>query len=613
MTRIVNEIARTLSASPAIFLVVKGTVAVMLGLLGAWLARTNRAAVRHALLASAFSVLLALPIVSLIAKPVPITVPVAKDDAAFVPLYENNSAPSSAASAAFRSQADSTEHGRSVPPISVMLLYAWFIGTVIFLIPIIAGLLQIRSLRRFGLPWSHGQTIVSELPPGLRRRVEVLVHESLPGPMTCGVLRPAIILPMDAQNWDAQDLERAVVHELEHIRRYDWATHCLARVACAVYWFHPLVWTASRKLELEAERSCDDAVLGNSEPAAYADQLMSLAKRLRSRRSPALAMANRSDLSARVGALLNERQQRGPVGAWLVAIAAIGAAAILLTMSPLRMVAAPQGDTTLAAQDIPRWDAVAIKRCIDPPGARGEGRGGGGAQAAPSPDRLMLNCVPLSVLVASAYEGFAGGHRNQDKMIRTMLEKFPDWTNSERFTIEAKAQGSPGPEMMRGPMLQALLEDRFRLKVHEETREGKVFILRIAKGGPKMEALEPGGCIPRGFGPSPAGPGNPCPYTAERDGNMGFDGWMNMDSFALIMTSGIRNPQSPLDAPVLNQTGLTGFYHVQWEYSPLNPVAGAPLAASVFTAVQKLGLKFEAGKGPNQFLVFDHAERPTDN
>ncbi len=611
MTRILNEIAIAWSASPAISLAVKGTAVVTLGLAGAWLARANRAAVRHALLASAFSALLALPIVSFVAKPVSIAIAVSKDDAVFLPLSGNNSAPSPAASAAFRTRAVSTEPGRSAPPLSEILLYAWFAGTAIFLIPVIAGLLQIRSLRKSGLPWSQGRTIVSGLPPHLDRSVEVLLHNSLSGPMTCGVLSPAIILPADAQNWDAQDLERAFVHELEHIRRYDWAIHCLVRVACAAYWFHPLVWIASRKLELEAERSCDDAVLGNSEPTAYADQLMSLAKRVRSQRSPALAMANRSDLTARVGALLNERQQRGPVGALLVAMAAVGATAIVLAMSPLRMVAAPQGGATPAPQDIPKWDAVAIKRCSDSALVRREGGVAGAVPAAPSDDRLMLSCLPLSVLAASAYEGFAGGHRNQEKMIRTNLEKFPDWTNTERYTVEAKAEGSPGPEMMRGPMLQALLEDRFRLKVHEETREGKVYILRIGKGGPKMEALEPGGCIPRGFGASPTG--NPCPYTSERDGNMGFDGWMNMDAFALIMTGGIRNPQSPLDAPVLNETGLTGFYHVQWEYSPLNPVADAPPAASVFTAVQQLGLKFEVGRGPNPFLVFDHAERPTEN
>src|SRR5262249_4242482 len=131
--------------------------------------------------------------------------------------------------------------------------------------------------------------------------------------------------------------------------------HCLARVACAAYWFHPLVWAAWRQLTLEAERSCDDAVLRNSEATAYADQLLGLARRLTAvKRSPALAMANRSDLAARIGALLDRRQARGPVGALLVAACAV-AMAIVLTMAPLRMVAAPQSGTH------PTFDVASVK------------------------------------------------------------------------------------------------------------------------------------------------------------------------------------------------------------------------------------------------------------
>ena len=118
------------------------------------------------------------------------------------------------------------------------------------------------------------------LEAGIHRRVEVLLHEALTGPMTCGVVHPAIVLPRDAQSWEAEDLNRAIVHELEHVRRGDWVSHCLARAVCAVYWFHPLVWIAWRQLALEAERSCDDAVLGRSEATAYADQLVGLARRL---------------------------------------------------------------------------------------------------------------------------------------------------------------------------------------------------------------------------------------------------------------------------------------------------------------------------------------------
>jgi len=125
--------------------------------------------------------------------------------------------------------------------------------------------------------------------------------------------------------------------------RWDWAIHCAARTACALYWFHPLVWMAWRRLELEAERACDDAVLKSSEPTAYADQLVAIAQRISAAaKSPLLAMARRADLSSRVSAVLDAGQRRGRAGALCVTVATAAAAALVVTVSPLRMVAAPQ-------------------------------------------------------------------------------------------------------------------------------------------------------------------------------------------------------------------------------------------------------------------------------
>ena len=93
MMRILSEIVMTLSASAVMSLMIKGTAAAAFGLMSAWLARSGRAAVRHALLASAFGVLLALPAVSLIAPPVTISVPVAAGDSVILPLFDFNLLP----------------------------------------------------------------------------------------------------------------------------------------------------------------------------------------------------------------------------------------------------------------------------------------------------------------------------------------------------------------------------------------------------------------------------------------------------------------------------------------------------------------------------------------
>jgi bla regulator protein blaR1 len=149
-------------------------------------------------------------------------------------------------------------------------------------------------------------------------------------PMTYGFVRPVILLPIDAWKWNETELRQVFVHELEHIKRFDWLVQVMARVACAVYWFQPLVWMAWRKLCLEAERSCDDAVLVRSDQADYAEHLLSLARRLSNTlTSPVLSMANRSDLSRRVSSILDTGQVRGRAGsAWIVLALVLSVAAV---------------------------------------------------------------------------------------------------------------------------------------------------------------------------------------------------------------------------------------------------------------------------------------------
>ncbi len=347
------------SNSLAASIVVKATLAAALGLLAARMLRRSRAAVRHALLAAAFGVMLMLPIASVLAPPVRIPLARMQDQTAHDFAGADSAIGATVpaqANSAVASQAQSS--GFSWP---ALLLTTWLAGTAIFLLPMAIGLWQVRSLRRSALPWTHGQSLVDTLAraAGISRSVKVLLHEALPGPMTCGLVHPAVVLPQEAQTWAPDDLNRALLHEMEHVRRGDWAICCLARAVCAAYWFHPLVWIAWRRLALEAERACDDAVLRRSEAAAYADQLVGLARRLQaSAKPPLLAMANRADLSARVGAVLDARQRRGRAGKFIVALACAAGAALVLTISPLRMVAAPQSPSgAIVVTPSPRFTA----------------------------------------------------------------------------------------------------------------------------------------------------------------------------------------------------------------------------------------------------------------
>lgn len=358
MISAINDVILAASNSLAASIVAKSTVSTALALIGVRMARRSCAAMRHALLTTAFGVLLVMPVASVVAPPVRIFVPLA----ARAPALPHSFAGAIGANTATAPPSVGVTAAMPRSPrlsLSDLLLAGWIAGMAFFLAPVVMGLWQLRGLRRSALSWQHGQSVAEGLAfaAGIDRRVEVLLHEALSGPMTYGLLHPAIVLSPDAQTWGPEDLKRALVHELEHIRRLDWVTHCLARALCAAHWFHPLVWIAWRQLALEAERSCDDAVLERSEATAYAGQLVGLAQRLSmASRTPFLGMANRADLAARVGAVLDNRQRRGRAGTFPVALAWAAAAGLVLTISPLRMVAAPQSaGTNVRVGPMPRF------------------------------------------------------------------------------------------------------------------------------------------------------------------------------------------------------------------------------------------------------------------
>ncbi len=287
--------------------------------------------------------------------------------------------------------------------------------------------------------------------------------------MTCGVVKPAIVLPVEAQTWPAEDLDRAIVHELEHVRRGDWVSHCFARAVCACYWFHPLVWMAWRQLALEAERACDDAVLRRAEATAYADQLVGLAQRLSTTKSPLLAMANRADLATRVVSVLDGTRARGRAGAFCVAVAMAAAIVLVMTISPLTIVA--RATQTQASAETQKFDVISIKKCENEPPVPPGQRSSHGGFPNLSPGRFFIECGTVERLISTAYVLNGEPLINQAARIGDVqwLKGVPAWVRSEKFTIEAKAEGTPDRKVMLGPMLRALLEDRFKLKIRRAT------------------------------------------------------------------------------------------------------------------------------------------------
>lgn len=586
-------------------IIAKVTVITALGLLAVWLARGNRAALRHALLAATLGTALLLPIAVLLMPPVHIAVPIeAKQDVLPAPVIAVDANPS-------RDGARMAAVAPRAPKISFddLLLAAWAAGLALVLLPATVGLWQIRSLRRSALPWRRGQSLVEPLArsAGIRRPVEVLLHEALPGPMACGVMRPAILMPRDAEFWNADDLNRAMIHELEHVRRGDSIWLCMARLACALYWFHPLVWIVWRKLELEAERACDDAVLRHSEATAYADQLVDLARRLsNAKRLPALAMANRLDLAARVNAVLDSRRKRGRAGASAV-ILVCGVVFLLLTaMSAVTLVAAPQGVHFEVASIHP----------VTP-----EFRPGVGILAGLRIDGVQLHAsMPLRAFVTIAWTA------------RPWQFEAPDWMGSQWFEISATLPKGHAKDVRE--MLQALLTERFHMKTHRETKELPIYALTLAKTGitAKEDPLDPIGHSSQALSTSSE---TSTVSTLQRGATLAIGG-DKIEAKKFTMSMFADQLTHFVDRPIVDQTGLAAdaAYDLTLELAHEDFLASRVRGAlasgftpppealkllessgdSVRTALAQLGLRLEPTKARMEVLVIDSADKaPSGN
>ncbi len=197
----------------------------------------------------------------------------------------------------------------------------------------------------------------------------------------------------------------------------------------------------------------------------------------------------------------------------------------------------------------------------------------------------------------------------------TPISGGPDWLNDHYFTIEAKCDHSVDDQLAKltddqsraekQHMLQVLLAERFHLKAHTENRESSVYAITVAKGGPKLHEVKV----------DPDDPNHPTPANSGVDvqahgGAQGLEFVVHsasMRSIAGMLTSQI-------EAPVVDHTGLPGYYDFTLQF-------GRPWSANnpdswpdIYTAVQEqLGLKLESTRAPIDVLVIDHIEMPTAN
>jgi uncharacterized protein (TIGR03435 family) len=232
----------------------------------------------------------------------------------------------------------------------------------------------------------------------------------------------------------------------------------------------------------------------------------------------------------------------------------------------------------------PKFEVTSIRPCEEGDLTR---RNGGGA-ATFSPGRLNLPCLSVKALIDRTYLAWAGG-RLHVWPPPLAIEGGPAWINSAHYRIEAKAEGPQSRGAMKGPMLQALLEGRFNLRVHRETRETAVYALTVAKGGATLQPFREGSCTKVEFDslPPPPARGQPEPVLCGMSE-------VTAKGYMLYRTSiaGFATEFSDrLDRPVIDKTGIVGLFNINLDLpeadlypgsrSPgdpaLSPGAGRPL------------------------------------
>jgi uncharacterized protein (TIGR03435 family) len=273
--------------------------------------------------------------------------------------------------------------------------------------------------------------------------------------------------------------------------------------------------------------------------------------------------------------------------------------------SVLGQTGAAQPDVT-ADVKVPAFDVVSVK-----PNKSDSGM----VRIMGKPDGYAASNVSLKMLIQGAY-----GIRED------LISGAPSWADSARFDIDAKVAGSDvdalkklSPEQRR-LILRPLLADRFKLKVHTETKQLPVYELVLAKDGSKLKEANPGDTYANGI----KGPDG-----VSRGGMMRV-GPGQLTAQAVPMTNLANMLSQQLRRTVLDKTGLTGKYDIELNWAPdqgadpmfKGPDGSLPKAdaapdssgPSIFTALQEqLGLKLQSAKGPVETLVIDHVEMPSEN
>ncbi len=500
--------------------------------------------------------------------------------------------------------------------------------------------------RRVRAAVGAGSAVELEIP------VKVISSPTPLEPGVFGVFRPVLMLPEGIfDRLTPAQLKAVIEHELCHVRHRDNLAAAIHMFVETVFWFHPLVWWIGNRMVAERELGCDEEVLSRGgEAKVYAEAILNVCKLYVESPLNCVAGVTGADLKKRIEAIMSGRFAARLSFAKKGALAGVGMVALALpviagmmagmmnalphaSIAPsLRMpgppfavkAAVPQKAAVPEQRVIPpaepqraapvAFEVVSIKPA-DPAGRAVRADGGPGTK---DPELFTCENHSLKALVSMAYA------------IPYYRVVAAYWAEEIHFTISAKVPAGATKEQFF-LMLQNMLKERFKMTVHRETKEMKMYDLVVAKDGPKLKpsAEEV---------PVAAEPAKSEPDVSRLDSKkefLGKDGYPVLgEGWSMAMGYGrarILYPRQTLEwftefissqvnSPVRDTTGLTGKYDFAMYWSTeegSNTRAGiaSEPRPTLFDAVQsQLGLKLEQKKGPVEIVVVDYSERvPTGN
>lgn len=466
---------------------------------------------------------------------------------------------------------------------------------------------------RCGREWVRMSIIVKNAKPTtVESSVNALMTDVLLEPGVFGILRPVLLLPNGIKDrLSPMELKAVLAHERCHVQRRDnlWAAIHMATEA--LFWFHPLIWWIGNRMVEERERACDEEVLRiGSNPETYAEGILKVCELYLESPLPCLTGAN---LRRRIEGIMSRRIVQKLTGGRKLALAGAGALAVAVPFV-VGVINAPILDAQTSPSATSKFEVASIKRCtLGAPVAKGSEGPSSGVPTS-SPGRLNTGCETVADLISIAYVEFANGQPHPPQV--NPIAGGPAWIKSDRYQIIAKADGSPPVNTMRGPMLQTLLEDRFALKIVREVKEGPVYSLTVAKGGPKFQRLKDGACTPTDLATPLESGQKPCgiPMTGLKGSTVNTEFLGSLAEFSKVLSAHVGRP-------VIDRTGIKGSFDLRLEFaieeSTNTGIAGPPSdpgAPSIFVGIQEqLGLRLESTKGPTDHFLINSVVRPSEN